>query len=153
MALESWDITAPLKPAPTVLPQEPVKEKIQGTVESILHYSEEDGFTVFRLRSGFYASVATGITARLREGESAECVGRWENHREHGRQFKADQVTISPPDSLDALKTYLCSGAIKGVGEHFAQQLLSAFGGKIFDVLDETPEKIGALPGIGKKRL
>lgn len=68
MALESWDIAAPLKPATTVLPQEPVREKIQGAVESILHYSEEDGFTVFRLRSGFYASVVTGITARLREG-------------------------------------------------------------------------------------
>lgn len=153
--LESWDITEPLitrgPPVPPVV--EPHKEKIQGTVERILHYSEDTGFTVFRLKSGPYSSVATGVTARLKEGEEAECVGTWGTHREHGRQFNAEHVRIAAPNNREAIKTYLCSDAVKGVGKHFAEQLLDAFGNKVFEVLESAPEKISELPGMGKKRL
>ncbi|WP_051690497.1 ATP-dependent RecD-like DNA helicase [Acidithiobacillus thiooxidans] len=153
--LENWDIMeSSVAKVHLIEPEaEPHKEKIQGTVERILHYTEETGFTVFRLKSGPYSSVATGITARLREGEETECVGTWGTHREHGRQFNAEHVQIAPPGTREAIKTYLCSDAVKGVGSHFAEQLLDAFGDNVFEVIESTPERISELPGIGKKRL
>jgi len=41
---------------------------------------------------------------------------------------------------------------VKGIGPHFAKVLVKAFGVDVFTVIEETPERMLTLPGIGKKR-
>ncbi len=57
-----------------------------------------------------------------------------------------------PPTTLEGIEKYLGSGMIKGIGLHFAKKLVKVFGETVFDVIEQTPERLLELPGIGKKR-
>ena len=41
---------------------------------------------------------------------------------------------------------------VKGIGPHFAKRLVKAFGEQVFDIIEEKPERLMELEGIGKKR-
>ena len=41
---------------------------------------------------------------------------------------------------------------VKGIGPHFAKKLVQAFGEQVFDVIEQTPERLTELDGIGPKR-
>ncbi|ETX03894.1 MAG: hypothetical protein ETSY2_31950 [Candidatus Entotheonella gemina] len=41
---------------------------------------------------------------------------------------------------------------VKGIGPHFAKKLVRAFGEQVFEVIEQTPERMTALDGIGPKR-
>jgi exodeoxyribonuclease V alpha subunit len=57
-----------------------------------------------------------------------------------------------PPTTLEGIEKYLGSGMVKGIGPHFAKKLVKAFGEEVFDVIEQAPERLLDLPGIGKKR-
>ncbi len=42
---------------------------------------------------------------------------------------------------------------VKGIGPHFAKKLVKAFGEEVFDVIEQAPERLLDLPGIGKKKI
>ena len=42
---------------------------------------------------------------------------------------------------------------IKGIGPHFAKKLVTAFGEEVFDVIENAPERLSTLDGIGPKRV
>ena len=48
---------------------------------------------------------------------------------------------------------YLGSGLIRGIGPAMAEKLVEAFGEETFDVLSYQPERLLAIPGIGRKKL
>ena len=58
-----------------------------------------------------------------------------------------------PPSSIEGIEKYLGSGMIKGIGPHFAKKLVKAFGEDVFDVIEEKPDRLLELNGIGKKRV
>ena len=93
-----------------------------------------------------------GSAASVTAGEFIECTGNWNNDRQHGLQFKAVELKIVPPTTLEGIEKYLGSGMVKGIGPHFAKKLVKAFGIDVFDVIEQTPERLLELPGIGKKR-
>ena len=72
--------------------------------------------------------------------------------RAHGRQFKADELRVSPPSTLEGISKYLGSGMIKGVGPHFAQRLVEAFGDEVIDVIENHPQRLLKVRGIGRER-
>ena len=41
---------------------------------------------------------------------------------------------------------------VKGIGPHFARKLVSAFGETVFDVIEQDPDRLLELDGIGPKR-
>ena len=41
---------------------------------------------------------------------------------------------------------------VKGIGPHFAKKLVQAFKEDVFDVIEQTPERLTELDGIGPKR-
>jgi exodeoxyribonuclease V alpha subunit len=53
---------------------------------------------------------------------------------------------------LAGIEKYLASGMVKGIGPHFAKQLVSTFGKEVFDVIENASERLTELPGIGSKR-
>ncbi len=53
---------------------------------------------------------------------------------------------------ISAIEKYLGSGMVKGIGPHFAKKLVQAFGEVVFDVIEQTPERLTELEGIGPKR-
>jgi exodeoxyribonuclease V alpha subunit len=72
--------------------------------------------------------------------------------RTHGQQFKARFLRTSLPDSADGIEKYLSSGMIRGVGPVYAKKLVRAFGEKVFDVIEATPDRLREVDGIGPVR-
>ena len=94
-----------------------------------------------------------GSAASITPGEYIECVGVWTNDRTHGMQFKSHQLKVVPPTTLEGIEKYLGSGMVKGIGPHFAKVLVKAFKENVFTIIENEPESLLKLPGIGKKRV
>lgn len=129
-------------------------EKVSGLVERVTFHSEETGFCVLRIKVRGNKDLVTliGNAAVVSPGEHIEGLGEWINDRNHGLQFKAKNLSIIPPSTIEGIQKYLGSGIVKGIGPHFAKKLVKAFGDKIFDVIENFPERLTELEGIGKKR-
>jgi len=94
-----------------------------------------------------------GSAAEVHAGEHIQASGHWEQHREHGPQFRALFLQVTPPSSREGIERYLASGLIKGIGPHFAKRLVAAFGEAAFDVIETAPRRLLEVVGIGATRL
>ena len=79
--------------------------------------------------------------------------GVWTTHPKHGRQFKVERFTLSQPTTLEGLRRFLGSGLIKGVGPSTAERIVAHFGLETLDVIEQQPERLRQVPGIGAKRV
>lgn len=131
------------------------RERLSGTVERITYHNGENGFSVLKIRAKGNREPVTvvGTTPAVSPGELVECTGSWQNSRVHGMQFKADQIAIVPPSSAEGVEKYLASGMVRGIGAFYAKKLVKKFGTGVLDILDNDPEKLLDVGGIGKKRL
>ncbi len=94
----------------------------------------------------------TGSMPSITAGEYVETSGIWFNDARHGMQFKVQQIKTVTPTTIEGIEKYLGSGMVKGIGPHFAKRLVKAFGEQVFDIIEETPDRLMELDGIGKKR-
>jgi exodeoxyribonuclease V alpha subunit len=130
-------------------------ERLNGSVERVTFHSEETGFCVLRVKIKGRRDLVTvlGSAASVAPGEFFECTGLWHNDRVHGLQFKASQLKIVPPSTVEGIEKYLGSGMVKGIGPHFAKVLIKAFSEEVLSIIENKPELLMGLPGIGRKRL
>ena len=128
--------------------------RVAGTVERVTFHSEETGFCVLRVNAARRREPVTvvGTAVTVGPGEFVEATGAWVNDRRHGLQFRAEHLRVVPPSTLEGIEKYLGSGMIRGIGPHFAAQLVGAFGAEVFEVIENDPERLRELPGIGPKR-
>src|SRR5262245_53273750 len=98
------------------------------------------------------AVTVVGYAATISAGEWITASGEWVNDRTHGQQFKARFLRTSPPTSADGIEKYLSSGMIRGVGPVYAKKLVRAFGEKVFEVIETTPDRLREIDGIGPVR-
>ncbi len=68
-------------------------------------------------------------------------------------QFRTTFLKVLPPSSIDGIEKYLGSGMIRGIGPHFAKTLVKAFGEDVFDVIENEPDRLLKLNGLGPKRV
>ncbi len=132
-----------------------VPKQMDGVVERVTYHNDADGFSVlrFRPRDGKGAVVTVvGHLGLIAEGERLLAEGDWREDRQHGRQFVATLLKPLPMEGRAQIETFLASGAVKGVGASTARQMLQHFGDNVLEILDEKPERLRELPGIGKKR-
>ena len=127
---------------------------LQGSVERVTFHSEESGFFVIRVKCKGQRDlvVMTGSTPSITPGEFVDASGIWFNDHKHGIQFKVKHIKTVTPNTLEGIEKYLGSGMVKGIGPHFAKRLVKAFGEQVFDIIEENPERLMELEGIGKKR-
>ena len=131
------------------------REPLSGLVERVTFHSPDTGFCVLRVKVRGHRELVTvlGSAASIQPGEFIQASGRWDNHREHGIQFRTTFLKVMPPSSLDGIEKHLGSGMIKGIGPHFAKKLVKAFGEEVFDVIETAPQRLRTLDGIGPKRV
>jgi len=127
---------------------------VKGTVERVTFHNPDNGFCVLRITLSGRREPLTvvGHAATIAAGEEVSAVGEWINDLVHGLQFRASSLHTAPPNSQEGIERYLGSGMIRGIGPHFAKRLVEAFGVRVFDVIDATPEKLRDVEGIGRTR-
>jgi exodeoxyribonuclease V alpha subunit len=130
------------------------KESLAGLVGRVTFHSPETGFCVLRIKTRGNRDLVTlvGSAASIQPGEYVHASGRWDNHRDHGLQFKADFLKVTPPTTTEGIERYLGSGMIKGIGPVYARKLVGAFGEAVFEVIEQTPDKLQEIDGIGPVR-
>src|SRR5256886_11224065 len=135
-------------------PQASTREVLDGLVERVTFHTSEECFCVLRAKARGHRDVVTvvGHAATIAAGEWITASGEWVNDRTHGQQFKARFLRTSPPTSADGIEKYLSSGMIRGVGSVYARKLVRAFGEKVFDVIEATPDRLREVDGIGLVR-
>ena len=131
-----------------------VIKEITGQIERITYNDEESGYSVLRMAvSGFSDLItAVGTVVSPVVGASLDLTGTWQNHPKFGMQFRFDTCRSLPPSSIAGIEKYLGSGLIKGVGPSMAEKIVSSFGADTFDILDNCPEKLLEIEGIGNKK-
>jgi len=137
------------------MPDAPAEfDRLAGLVERVTFHNEQNGFCVLRLKVKGERELITliGHAPVVSPGEYASASGNWVTDREHGRQFRAVFVKISPPTTLTGIERYLGSGMVKGIGPVYAGKLVKAFGAAVFDVIEQSPERLREIPGIGEVR-
>ena len=130
------------------------QEVLAGLVERVTYHNVENGFCVLRAKVRGHRDVVTvvGHAATIAAGEWITVSGCWVNDRIHGQQFKARFLRTSPPTTADGIEKYLSSGMIRGVGPVYAKKLVRAFGEKVFDIIEASPDRLQEVDGIGPVR-
>jgi exodeoxyribonuclease V alpha subunit len=127
-------------------------EIVSGIIERITYRNEND-WSVLRVKIGKSNQIST-VTGHCNAqvGEQIHAKGEWKNAAPYGMQFVAETVSVSKPNTPEGLTRYLGSGVIKGVGQSTAKKIVNAFGMNTISILDESPEKLKDIAGIGVKK-
>lgn len=128
------------------------KIKLSGTVTDITYRNDVNGYTVFTLDKSDEELTVVGTTVDVKLGDKIEVIGDYTYHSLYGRQFKAEMVTATLPETVDDLYHYLASGVIKGIRESTARKIIEHFGSKAFDILADEPERLAEIKGISLEK-
>src|SRR5437660_346451 len=132
-----------------------MSERLSGILERITFHNADTGFAVLRVQASGRRGLVTvvGTLASPVVGEYIEATGTWINDRDHGQQFKADDLRTTPPQTVEGIEKYLASGLIKGIGRHYARKIVEVFGERTLKVIDESPGFLQEIKGIGPRRV
>ena len=125
---------------------------IEGRLERITYRNEDNYYTVARFKTAQAEVTITGNMAGVSSGQSLKITGQWTTHPRYGQQFKVHSYQITLPSHVDGIRTYLGSGLIKGVGRVMANRIVDTFEKDTFEVLDNVPERLLEVSGIGEKK-
>jgi exodeoxyribonuclease V alpha subunit len=131
----------------------PYGERIEGELTGFTYRTDDGGFAVARVRTAEGEAIAVGPLGHVGEGQHVALTGRWSTHAQYGRRFRVESVMVDDPRTLRGLERYLGSGAVKGLGKEFARRVVAEFGLQTLDVIENEPERLLSVEGIGKKRL
>lgn len=132
---------------------------LTGEVERVTYENEATSFRVVRLGAleGQGAPrgsiVVVGTFQAVGPGSRLRVTGKLVSDARHGEQLRADVVVPLEPDTLLGIERYLGSGLIPGIGPALAKRVVGAFGLDTLRVLDQEPERLGEVSGIGERRV
>ncbi|MFQ5600287.1 MAG: AAA family ATPase [Candidatus Krumholzibacteriia bacterium] len=138
-----------------LFPESSTSQALEGTLQHIVYSSPESGWTVARLEiEGRPETVSVvGNLTGARPGETLRLYGEWVQDRRYGRQFKVRSYLSVRPSTLAGIEKYLSSGLVRGVGPVTAERLVAHFGIDTLRVIDEEPECLSDVPGLGRVRI
>src|ERR1700677_1517538 len=136
---------------------------LDGVLERVTFSNPETGYTIARIapdrgtgRGPVSADTelitAVGPLLGAQVGESLRLRGRWTSHLKYGRQFEVASYTTVLPATEQGIRRYLGSGLIKGIGPVMAERMVSHFGTNIMRIIDDDPDRLVEVPGLGPKR-
>ncbi len=128
-------------------------ETFEGIVEDIIYYNEDNGYVIAIFDIYDDTICIKGSIPFLREGDRLRVTGNMEIHNFYGEQLNVTYAQHIKPTDEDEVYRYLASGIIKGIGDTTAQLIIESFGGDALEVLQNAPEKLLNIPGIGPKKL
>ena len=130
-------------------------ERLRCVVERITYQNTENGYTVIKCRAKNFNELVTvvGTMPETHVGSVLSLEGRWKVDSKYGRQFSVEKWEETLPATVYGMEKYLGSGLIKGVGPKFAKRIVQKFGKDTLDVIEESPDLLIDVEGIGKMRM
>jgi len=130
-------------------------ENLEGQIENITYLNPENGFIVAKFKENEKKDLTTiiGIIPSVHPGEVLLLEGNWKNHPSFGMQFEVENYIVKTPSDLIGIQKYLESGLIKGIGPVYAEKIVNKFGVETLNIIDQTPNRLLEVEGIGPKRI
>ncbi len=131
-------------------------EIVQGEVISIVFKNDDNGYTIAKIRQKDDKNniiTITGYLPYVDEGQVIKAEGEWTVHKTFGNQLKIAKYEEIVPSSIEAMEKYLSSGIITGIGPVTAKKIINKFGENSLVVLENEPERLNEIEGLGKKRI
>jgi exodeoxyribonuclease V alpha subunit len=131
----------------------PPPATLDAVLERITYANQETGYTVARVATARGSELLTVVGPLLgaQPGESLRLRGRWRSHPQYGRQFEVEAYQTVLPATIQGIRRYLGSGLIKGIGPRMAERIVEHFGEATLQVIEQTPERLLEVPGLGPK--
>ena len=128
-------------------------ERLRCVVERITFQS--DGYSVLKCAAKGFTDLVTvvGTMPDTHVGSVLTLGGFWKIDSRYGRQFQVVSWEETLPATVYGIEKYLGSGLIKGIGPKYAKLIVSRFGADTLAVIEEDPERLYEVPGIGRKRV
>lgn len=127
--------------------------KISGTVLKIIYINDRNDFSVFLLDTFDGEIVCSGIVPLINVGLYLSLEGEIVYHDKYGEQFSFSNYIFGTPSDNSGVLNYLMSGVIPHIKEKMALKLVDHFGDDLPRVLNEEPERLLEINGIGQKKL
>ncbi len=130
-------------------------EHLRCVVERITYQNAENGYTVLKCAVRNYSDLVTvvGTMPEIHVGSVLSLDGSWKMDAKYGRQFSVERFEETLPATVYGIEKYLGSGLIKGIGPKFAKRIVEKFGKDTLNVIEDTPEELLKVAGIGKIRV
>ncbi len=130
-------------------------DSLRCVVERITYQNAENGYTVLKVAVKNAADLVTvvGTMPDTHVGSVLLLEGFWKMDAKYGKQFSVVKFEETLPATVYGIEKYLGSGLIKGVGPKFARRIVEKFGKDTLDVIEESPDQLLQVSGIGKLRV
>jgi len=79
--------------------------------------------------------------------------GEWMKNSKYGEQFTASSYQELVPTTEEGIIAYLSCGIFKGIGEKNAQKIVNVFGADTINIIDNNPERLYEVKGLGDKKV
>ena len=73
--------------------------------------------------------------------------------RQHGQQFKADELKTTHPASAEGIEKFLASGAVRSIGPKLAERIVKVYKERTLDIFENYSHLLLHVKGIGSGRL
>ena len=130
-------------------------ERLRCIVERITYQNEQNGYSVIKCKAKGFNDLITvvGAMPEVHVGSVLALTGAWRLDPKYGRQFSIETFEETLPASVYGIEKYLGSGLIKGIGPLYARRIVQEFGADTLTVIEESPDDLIRVPGIGKVRV
>ncbi len=129
-------------------------DALEGTLERVVYSNADTRWTVARMSINGQKGLATivGNLVDLSPGAALRLRGEWVTDSRYGEQFKVRTYVTLTPSTLEGIERYLGSGLVSGIGPALAARIVARFGNATLEVIEQHPDRLAEVPGIGKSR-
>lgn len=126
--------------------------ELKGTLAEIIFNNEGNGYTVavFETEDEQLTIVGNMISPTI--GKTYLISGYFKEHPKYGEQFAFKTYEEVLPTTEEGIESFLSSRILKGIGPAMAKAIVSQFGSETLEIIENHPEKLELVPGIGKKK-
>lgn len=128
---------------------------IEGVVERVTYYNEENGYAVFTMtdfEDTENEHTCVGYIPDVKQGESIRVTGTTVIHQFYGEQINVEIYEKAQPKTERAITLYLSSGAIKGIGPRIGKKIVDKFGLETLKIMAAEPIRLSEIRGISKEK-
>ncbi len=126
----------------------------KGRLAEIIFRNEENFYTVAVMENDEQMEqfIAVGNMPQARCGMTFSLRGSWKTHPSYGEQFAFSDCREEMPKDREAIRAFLSSGVIKGVGPKMSEAIVNRFGDRTLEVIEKEPQRLTEVDGIGESK-
>ncbi|HZK02255.1 MAG TPA: ATP-dependent RecD-like DNA helicase [Anaerovoracaceae bacterium] len=126
-------------------------ENKTGILTDIIYHNKDNGYTIGIIENEQTEEqfTAVGYLHNPYKGREYSFTGKWKTHSTYGEQFAFETYIEEVPKTAEGIKGFLSSGIMKGIGKKTAQAMVNKFGEDTLRIIEEAPERLTEVEGIG----